>query len=329
MKKILVIFCGGTIAMKKNEKGTLAPFFNATELLDMIPALKDLADISIEQVANIDSTNMDPSIWSTLTKTIVDNYSSYDGFIVTHGTDTMAYTASALSFALQGVDKPIIFTGSQKPLQDVPSDAVNNLVNALLVALKGVTGVYIVFGTKILQGNRASKVSESHLDAFDSLTVSPAGSISLEPVITHPSPSPTKSAVSSRPNFDSRVLVVTVTPGLSREYIDAAAQAGCHGVILEGYGPGNVPEWLLPCIEDLTKKQIPVVILSQCRNGIPHMQLYEVGANTLKAGAISGGDMTVEAAVTKLMWILAETQDMDMIKKVFRTNISGEVTIYE
>lgn len=329
MKKILVIFCGGTIAMKKNGKGVLAPFFDAAELLDMVPAMKNLADISIRQVANIDSTNMTPQTWSTLAQTVKETYDSFDGFIVTHGTDTMAYTASALSFALDGLDKPVIFTGAQKPLQDVPGDAINNLVNALLVALKGVSGVYIVFGTKILQGNRASKVSESNLDAFDSLTVSSVGTIALEPVISHPVVLPKRTALTSRPKFDEHVLVVTVTPGLDRKYIDAAVAAGCHGVILEGYGPGNIPQWLLPCIKELTEKQIPVIILSQCRNGIPHMQLYEVGANTLEAGAISGGDMTVEAAVTKLMWILATTRDLKEIRKAFQTNFSGEVTLYE
>jgi len=171
--------------MKRNKEGVLAPFYNAKDLLNFVPQLNQIANISVIQLANVDSTNIEPKFWTVLAKTIKENADKYDGFVITHGTDTMAYTASAISFALSGINKPIIFTGSQKPIFDVPSDATNNLINSVLTSLKVKTGIVIVFGTKILRANRSTKISESTLDAFDSPMVAPIGTIALEPIINY------------------------------------------------------------------------------------------------------------------------------------------------
>lgn len=313
--------------MKRNRSGVLAPFYNAKDLLDFVPQLKQLAEISVIQLANIDSANIEPKFWTTLAKTIKENVDKYDGFVITHGTDTMAYTASAISFALKDIDKPIILTGSQKPITDIPSDATNNLINAVLVSLKIKTGIIIVFGTKILQGNRATKVSESNLDLFDSPLVKQLGAIKLEPEINLDILTKNKNNISNNINFDSNIIVIKITPGLSNANLEEIILSRHHGIILECYGPGNFPDSLMPFLNKAKAQQLPVVILSQCKIGMTKMNLYAVGEQAVLPGAMPGGDMTVEAASTKLMWILAQTRDIKKIKQLFLTNIAGEVII--
>lgn len=327
MKKICILFCGGTITMKRNQSGVLAPFYNVKDLLNFVPQLNQLADISIIQLANIDSTNIEPKFWTTLAKKIKENINKYDGFVITHGTDTMAYTASAISFALHNIDKPIVFTGSQKPITDIPSDASNNLINAVIVASKFKTGASIVFGPKILRANRSTKVSESTLDAFDSPMVSPLGIISLEPLITSSYLPKIKKTSSFNMTFDPNIAVIKIIPGLSHKNLNYIINKDFHGLILEGFGPGNIPKTLLPFLGKAKDQNLPVIILSQCIKGVARMQLYKVGKDALKAGAIPGEDMTIEAASTKLMWLLSQTQDINKIRQLFQTNIAGEITI--
>lgn len=325
MKKICIIFCGGTITMQRNKKGVLAPFYDVKDLTNFVPQIKKLVDISVIQLSNIDSTNIEPKFWTTLAETIKENIEKYDGFVITHGTDTMAYTASAISLALSNIKKPVIFTGSQKPISDIPSDATNNLINSVIVTTKLARGVCIVFGPKILRANRSTKVSESTLDAFDSPMVDPLGVISLEPLIT--SSFKQKNTGPSNLIFDPNIAVIKITPGLSQKYIEHILSADAHGLIFEGFGAGNIPKKLLPFIVKARENNLPVIILSQCLNGVARMQLYKVGEDALKAGVISGEDMTIEAASTKLMWILAQTRDIKKIKQLFKTDIAGEVTI--
>lgn len=324
MKKICIIFCGGTITMKRNKSGVLAPFYNSKDLLNFVPQLSQLADISVIQLANIDSTNIEPKFWTTLAETIKDNVDKYGGFVITHGTDTMAYSASAISFALGNIHKPIIFTGSQKPISDIPSDAVNNLINSVIVASRFKVGVCVVFGSKIIRGNRSTKTSESNLDSFDSPMVEPLGIISIDPLIT----SLYKQKISKLSNllFDPNVIIVKITPGLSQKYLEYIISADAHGLILEGFGAGNIPKTFLPFLHKAKQQELPVIILSQCEKGTTKMELYEVGNDALRAGAIPGGDMTVEASSTKLMWILAQTRDMKKIRKLFLTDVAGEVS---
>jgi len=327
MKKICFIFCGGTVTMKRNKNGALMPFYEADDIFRFFPQLKDLADISVVKLANLDSSNIEPAFWSLLAKTINEKKNKFDGFVVTHGTDTMAYTASAISFALGNFPKPVVFTGAQKPMEDIPSDATNNLINATIIASKYAVGVAIVFGSKVLQGNRATKISESELDAFDSPMVPPLGDISLEPIVTvHANESTSRNGI-FHPDFDPRIMVVQVTPGLSRFHLRAIATSNVRGLIFEAFGPGNMPNSLVPFLHEAGQSEIPIIILSQCRKGITRMQLYEVGRLALDAGVIAGGDMTVEAASTKLMWILSQTQNMGAIKEFFSKNIAGEVTL--
>jgi L-asparaginase len=328
MKKICFLFCGGTITMKRNRDGVLSPYYGPGEVLSHIPQLKSLADISVVEISNIDSSNVNPALWERLAKTICEKYENFDGFVVTHGTDTMAYTASALSFALKNVNKSVIFTGAQKPLDQIPSDAVSNLINATITAVSYNLGIVILFGPNILRGNRATKVSESDLDAFDSPMAPPLGTISLEPVVSSRSAPVTPAKIRCLCEFDPNVIVVKLTPGLSVSFLDHLIDSDCHGVIIEAFGAGNIPTSLVPFLAEAKKRKLPVVVLSQCRRGITRMQLYAVGHHALAGGAIPGSDMTVEAATTKLMWLLAQSKDSNTIKKAFQTNLAGEVTIY-
>lgn len=314
--------------MKKNKAGTLVPFHEGKILLEKVPHLTKIAQISVTEITNIDSTNIDHHVWTKLAHVIKDNYSAYDGFVVTHGTDTMAYSACALSFALGKLSKPVIFTGSQKPIDDIPTDAVNNLINAVIIAVYDVAGVYIVFGSKILRGNRATKMSESSLDAFDSPMIAPIGEISLQPRLSELYKKGKKAAngISLKADFKPDVISIILTPGLNVGYLEKLTDSS-KGIILSAFGPGNIPDKLLPFLIKAKKWNIPVIIISQCRKGITQMQLYEVGSKALRYGAIPGNDMTIEAAVTKLMWILAQTHNLKDIKQAFQKNYFGEVTV--
>lgn len=329
MKKICYIFCGGTVTMKRNDGGVLVPFYNAEDVFRFVPQLKMLATISIIKLINVDSSNIDPLVWTKLAQTIHENKDKYDGFVVTHGTDTMAYTTSAMSFALRNINKPVVFTGAQKPVEDVPSDAASNLINATLVASKFPVGVAIVFGSKILQGNRATKVSESSLEAFDSPMAPQLGEIALEPIFVGSIHKRIKKHDPLQAFFDPHVMVIQVTPGLSRFHLKAVINSNVQGIIFEAFGPGNMPNSLIPFISEAVKQGVIVVVLSQCRRGITRMQLYDVGLQALRAGALAGGDMTVEAAYAKLTWILAQTRKPAAVKRLFESNIAGEVTRYD
>lgn len=315
--------------MKKNSEGVLAPFHSGKTILEKLPSLQSVADISVVEIINIDSTDLDPKVWTRLARIIYEKYSDFDGFVVTHGTDTLAYTASALSFALGNLTKPVVFTGSQRTIDDIPSDAGGNIINSVLLATRDVAGIFIVFGSKILWGSRATKVSESKLEAFDTPMVLPAGEISLELKLDekfHNRGSQKKHPTSIIPDFNSDIIVISVTPGLNASYLEGFLDR-YKGIILKGFGPGNIPTSLLSFLKKAKEREIPVVITSQCQKGVAKMDLYYAGYHAKELGVISGHDMTIEAAAVKLMWILARTRDIKKIRQVFEKNIAGEVTI--
>jgi len=312
--------------MRRNKKGVLLPSKDDLRLLEKIPTLKSIANIEIKRIINIDSSNMQPYVWTEISRKIVESYSNYDGFVIIHGTDTMAYTASALSFALRNLNKPIVFTGAQKPLADLASDAPNNLINAVLVATMFVPEVCIVFGSKILRGNRATKISESNLDAFDSPMDRPIGEITLEPKIYKSHKQYKYKKLINKPNFDPRIIVIELIPGLNIPYLLRILKSDFKGIILKAFGPGNVPDSVLPLLRRIRKLNLPVVILSQCQKGMTQMQLYKVGYQAHEFGVISGADMTLEAAATKLMWILSYTNNLNKIKQIFSKSLAGEIS---
>ncbi|OGG04469.1 hypothetical protein A2W14_06755 [Candidatus Gottesmanbacteria bacterium RBG_16_37_8] len=329
--KIHLLFCGGTIAMSRNKKGYLEPFFNAKKLLQKIPELNQIAEISAEQVVNIDSTNIQPHHWTEISKVIYKKYKDYDGFLVTHGTDTMVYSASAISFALRNLNKPIVFTGSQKPIDDIASDAKINLVNACKVATMNLAEVCIVFGRAILRGNRAKKKSEVLLDAFWSPVALPIGQVNLEPIFinSHHKKTSNKKLI-YQPKFNPNVMVYEIIPGMNPKYLFNDTDNGVEGIVLSALGAGNVPHLensLIPYIKKTTSLKIPVVVTTQCLEGSAQMEIYQSGAVGLEAGAISAKDMTHEAATVKLMWLLTQTKNIQKIKKLMQQNLADEITV--
>ncbi len=309
----------------------LAPKLTAQELLQSNENLTKEFQIRAKTITNIDSTNMQPHHWQSIAKAVHEEYDNVDGFVVTHGTDTMAYTATALSFALQNLGKPVVLTGSQVPPDILGSDASTNLIHACQVATMDLAEVCIVFGTQILRGNRSLKVSESERNAFISPVFPSLGSIRLQPELTYSNVRRRHGgALDLQSTFKGNVAVVKCVPGLASETVNAIIQADIDGLILESFGPGNLPDQeqsLLPCIKLAQKKKIPVIIATQCIYGTTRMYLYEVGQHALQLGVIPARDMTPETAFVKLKWALGQTKSTEKIREIMSSDIAGEVTI--
>lgn len=329
--KILLLFTGGTIAQIKDPiLKALVPAKTTEDLLRLVPELNEHFSIDTVLVENLDSSNIQPAHWVKLAATIYKHYSQYDGFVITHGTDTMSYTASALSFALQNLGKPVVFTGSQLPGNALGSDARTNLIHAFQVASMDIAEVVIVFGTKVLRGNRSSKQSESALDAFWSPVFSDLGKIRLEIELYnhHKKRDESKQPVLTT-HFEENIAVITLTPGIKPLVIDTLIDAGVKGIILQGFGAGNLPikeNSLIASIKNSISHGVPVVITSQCAAGVANVFIYETGIMAQKTGAISAEDMTLEAAATKLMWILSNKHTMSEIDMLLHKNFVGEIT---
>ncbi len=333
-KKILLIGTGGTITAKLVKGTWKCGEFNEKELLKLIPEIKDLADTKATDPYYIDSSNMQPKYWLKIAKTINDNYNKYDGFVITHGTDTMHYTASALSFLLQNLSKPIILTGSQVPSHMISSDARRNLLDAMRIATEtDIHEVIIVFNNKILRGNRTKKIREMEFEAFESIGMAPLGVIEqdIRHTVEYCSRYGKTSKIKYFDKLEEKVCIQKISPGFDPKIISKLIELGYKGIILEAYGAGNIPTQensLIPEIKNAVNNGIPIVISSQCAIGFTWMHLYECGKLALDAGAIPGNDMISETAMTKLMWILGNFPDYNMkeIKHLFLKDICGEIS---
>lgn len=329
--KILLLFTGGTIAQIKDPVlNTLVPAKTPEDILKLVPEIRDHFDIDYHFIVNLDSSNIQPKHWIELAQTIYGVYAKYDGFVVTHGTDTMSYTASALSFALQNLGKPVVLTGSQLPPDALGTDAKNNLINAFRVAAEDIAEVVIVFGDKILRGNRSSKRSESSFDAFWSPVFSDLGRVRLDvELFNHHKKRNNTLKPKLSTDFSEEVFVFTLTPGVKPAYFDMLLGHGIKGFVVEGFGAGNVPSYensIIPSIKKAVDKQIPVLINSQCAAGVAKVFLYQTGKVAAETGAISAEDMTLEASITKLMWVLGQTKDIKKVRKLIKDNIAGEIS---
>lgn len=327
LPKILVLFCGGTIVMQADKSGTLQTQTKAQAiktLLNLEPKVRDMSQLSVTYIANIDSSNIQTSHWDTIAQTIADQYQHYDGFVITHGTNTMAYTASALSFALPNLGKPVVMTGAQIPGYKIETDARRNFINAIRVATENIAGVYIVFDEEIILGVRASKVSESKLDAYETINAADAGEIRTNLRLQTRR---TRHAIKLKlaTGFASNIAVLTLTPTTEPATVGALINGGVRGIILRGYGPGDVGYNFLPELQYAKQKNIPIIMMSQCQEGTTAMEMNDVGVKALRAGVIQGYDMTVECASTKLMWILHRTQNLSEVRRLMRKNFFGEI----
>lgn len=293
------------------------------DLGNEVPDLARIADVQTRALFRMDSANMQPSDWIMLAREVHRELPNHDGIVVVHGTDTMAYTASALALLLGPLPKPVVLTGSQKPLVELRTDARDNLVDAALVATLPVPEVSVVMQSRALRGARATKKDAWGFDAFDSPQLAPLVELGLDvEVMPHVRAPGVLAPFDDR--LEPRVLAVRVFPGVDPRLVQGAVRAGVRGLVLEGYGTGNVPHTLLPALEEARDHDVPVVVVSQCIKGYVDLARYEGGVMAASAGAISAGDMTVESALAKLMIGIARHGTGPALREWFTTSQVGE-----
>lgn len=334
---ILILYTGGTFGMTYDAHGVLTPF-DFSLILDHLPTLKNLAleltVISFDKP--IDSSNIQPDHWQVLATLIMEHYETHDGFVVLHGTDTMAYTASALSFMLDGLSKPVVFTGAQLPISEPRSDARENLITALEVASAKKNGMHLVpevciyFNYELLRGNRSKKVESMQFDAFDSGNYPPLAKagvkIDYNFAVIRP---PGRKVLQLFSKIDTNISILKLFPGIQESTIRAILQTpGLKALIIETYGSGNAPtsSSLLKQLQHAVESGILVLNISQCPGGRVMQGRYETSRELQKIGVIGGADMTTEAAVTKLMVLLGEF-GAEKTKTLIAEAIAGELTV--
>lgn len=335
---ILLIYTGGTIGMiKDSETGSLKNF-NFNDLLKHIPEL-NLLDCSIDTQsfeAPIDSSNMGPMYWQQLVTIIENQYNYFDGFVVLHGSDTMSYTASAVSFMLENLAKPVIFTGSQLPIGDLRTDAKENLITSIqLAALKQdnspvIREVGLYFEYKLYRANRTTKINAAHFEAFASLNYPPLAQSGVNLSVDHNALLfPQKKPLVVHKVLESKILLVKIFPGITQQTVTHLFNTALFkGLVIETYGTGNTTtqNWFIAALKKVVDQGIPVVNVTQCSGGSVLMGHYQTSVALKNMGVISGKDITTEAALTKLMYLLASDTSSQDFKTLFETPLRGEMT---
>jgi L-asparaginase len=325
-KKILLILTGGTFGMKE---GGVPGTTDGKYILDTVPEVKELADVEWVSIFNLDSSDISCGHWENIAKTIQDNYSSYDGFVVIHGTDTMSYSATAVSFIMQGTEKPVIFTGSQRPLAKIRTDARENFINAVEYAAQDIPEVALSFGSELFRGNRTRKTSIDNFRAFRSYNFPALGRVGVNVDVRHD-----LFRKKAKPKwdygFDANVILLKIFPGMDAAILHESLTGGkVKGVILEAFGAGNLPRFdksWLALVSELTKKGVPTIITSQCNQGTVDLEAYENGRKAVESGAISCGNITPEACVVKLMFGLNRYKKYNDLIKFMQTDYCGEMS---
>ncbi|HEX3007604.1 MAG TPA: asparaginase [Bacteroidales bacterium] len=339
-RSILIIYTGGTIGMMLNpETGVLDPF-NFHQIENEVPELRKLGHklSAIQFDPPLDSSNINPDIWVQLAVLINDNYDFYDGFVILHGTDTMAYTASALSFMLENLQKPVIFTGSQLPIGMLRTDGKDNLITSIEIAAARRNGfpmvpeVCIYFENSLFRGNRTTKNSAENFNAFKSFNYPPLAQTGIHikynlSVIHYPEE---KLPLKIHTHLVKEIAILKIFPGMKENVVDAfLGIKGLRAMIIETFGAGNAPnyEWFTSKISQAVKKGIVVVNVTQCNSGIVDMGKYQTGLELFKAGVISGYDITTEAAITKLMFLLGRGYSYGEIVENMNESLRGEISL--
>ena len=339
--RILIIYTGGTIGMLENPTTGALEAFDWEHISNFVPELARF-HYDIETITfgpPIDSSDMEPKYWTRMVEVIADNYDNYEGFVLLHGTDTMAFTASALSFMLENLSKPVIITGSQLPIGQLRTDGKENLLTSIEIAAARypdgspvVPEVCIFFENKLLRGNRTTKINSEGFNAFRSYNfhnLADAGiHIKFEEAFIH-RPDPEKPF---RPNYllDDHVAILTLFPGMREEVMNAYLTIpNLRGLVLKTYGAGNAPKlpWLYERLKELSNRGVVIVNTTQCSTGAVDMGRYDTSLQLIEAGVLNGHDMTLECVVTKLMFLLGHNYERSRICELMNTSLAGEVTL--
>ncbi len=336
-KNILIVATGGTIVCASSDNGLL-PHYNVDDLLECILPSNAHHSIAGKMVMNIDSSNMTPQYWLTIAKAIEEEYDHYDGFVITHGTDTMAYTAAALTYILEGLGKPVIITGSQYSMADSETDAIQNLNDAILFASENLAGVFIAFDGLLINGTRAIKAKTKSYDAFKSVNYPPDAGVKHNRIsynqsvcnhfrkITYHNQGAT-GPLEVAQRIEENIFVLKLFPGLDTGIFDYLKQ-NMKGVIIESYGIGGVSSEIFDIatkVRELTEAGIAVVLTTQCLQEGVNFHVYEVGRSLPLDTIIYGKDMNTEALVAKLMWALGKTTDPTEVKTLVETSVRGDI----
>ena len=327
-KKILLLSTGGTIASVVSDAG-LVPKEAGEQLINMLGELP--YDITVEDILQLDSSNIQPEEWKLIAEKIFENRNKYDGIVVSHGTDTMAYTASMLAFMLQNINIPVVLTGSQVPINVVLSDAPDNLRLAFAAAATCCPNIYLAFDRKVMLGCRSVKVRTINFDAFESVNVPPVAKVTSDGLVfSEQNLSKNTRECTLNTEINPHVSLVKLFPGFDPKLLFAMVKSGCKGIVIEAYGLGGmnyIRRNMVGAVGELIRQGIPVIASSQCLYERSDLTKYEVGREALLEGAISARDMTSESAITKLMWGLGQGWDVHQIAEFFNTDVVGEVTI--
>ena len=327
-KKILIITTGGTLACVKSENG-LQPGLSGVDILSYISDITDFYEVEFYELFQLDSANIHPENWEKMAQVIYEKHYFYDGIVIFHGTDTMAYTSSALAFMLQNLPIPLVITGSQLSIANPLADAVENCRCAIHMAGSAKPGVFLAFDRKIMLGTRASKVRTRSFNAFESINYPYVGEIDSRGLEIYEEKIPAlKGPCRLKSHMENKVFLIKLVPGFDGKIFQMLYEHGYQALIIEAFGMGGIPTMspeVMEELRDVIQKGMIVVVKSQCPYEGSNLSVYETGKEALKAGVLQGYDMSTEAIVTKLMWLLGQDLEREEFIELFYQNLAGEV----